>query len=71
MTVLSVAISLLTKKLKITLLADYDKFIASPSFDEIHDFSTKLVQIPTNNNAYGANNYTTLTNTEQSHVYNQ
>jgi hypothetical protein len=52
MSILSVALSLILKKVTPAMLTNYEEFITSSLFDEVHALSTKLVQIPTQNNAY-------------------
>ncbi|GHV22175.1 hypothetical protein FACS189428_3830 [Clostridia bacterium] len=71
MSLLAVAVYLFTGKLEKKMLRKYDQFLASEVFKEILDFSKKLVDIPTNGNVYGANNYVVFSNTSQPQVYNQ
>ena len=71
MSIVSTMLYLLLGKIKKDFGKKYDAFVGSDIFGEIHSLSTKLVHLPTDKNAYGANNYSVLINTDKPHMYNQ
>ena len=71
MSLLAYALYALTGKVEKKFLKNYDSFLQSDTFLEVINFSKNLVDIPTNGNTHGANNYLVFSNTNKPQIYNK